>query len=273
MKKYLAYSICALLLTSAVEVSAQTSDKRHFQRADAAGEVSPELVAVLAHSELLVSQGEEFLKQGNYQAAEKSYREALTVARSSATGIDPSANRGLAEALAAQGKTMQADQVYRDLIYQEPLKWSSVAQENRTTMSFAIFLSKIGQWPEAVAVYEKALPDTTHWGDAPKIDVHFDPQFPMPAQLQALAHVAIGAEYFGHGNNKSAFSEYEKAVRSDPNSGFANYYYGYGWSHLDPKDKLRVLNTQQAKAALQKAVKIGNADIKKAATKALKDAG
>jgi len=68
-----------------------------------------------------------------------------------------------------------------------------------------------------------------------------------------------------------AFSEYTKALQLEPNWDVANYYYGYGWQWLASKCRARLGSVQQAKAALQKAILLGKADVKKAARKALKD--
>ena len=272
MKNFTIYSLLTLLLASSLTVSAQTNNVIHSPFTSATGEVDSALLAVAQHSDDIASQGDMYLKQGNFQAADESFRTALEVAKSSATGINPRATRGLAEALVGEGKTAEADQMYRTLIYEEPLKWSSYAQETRTMMRFAVLLSQTGKWSEATSVYKNALSKAT-FEDAPKLDANFDPQIPMPLLLQAMAHTAIGLEYSGHADNTAAFAEYNKGMQLQPDNPFVNYYYGIGWQRLSPADRAKFGTAQQAKAALQKAVLIGNADVKKAAQKALKDAG
>lgn len=220
-------------------------------------------------SDELRDTGEDLLTEGHYAAAELDFRQALAVQPG-----NPWPYAGLAEALEAQGRTREALAAYRTLIFPAPNGvLSSASNEVRTQMGYAIALSQLGRWPEAVAVYEKALKDTTHFGDAPRINVHFDPGVPQPVQLQALAHVATGMQYTGSGLNKRAYVQFYQALSLDSDSPFTNYYYGYGWRSLDPTDQVRIMHTQQAKAALQKAVKIGNANVKAAALKALKSAG
>lgn len=226
---------------------------------------TPEQVKTIQQSGGLVDQGNMLLSASNPVAAEKAFRAALAL-----EGWNAEADPGLAEALAAQGKINEALRVYRTLIYQYPRNLSSVAHDRRTQMHYAILLSQTGQWQEAVSVYEKNLPSAVY-GDAPKLDVHFDPRAPMPFQLQAMAHVASGMEYTGHGQMKEAFGEYEQATHLAPDSAFANYYYGYGWQNLAPKDRAKLLNQEQAKAAFSKAVQLGKGEIKEAAQKALKD--
>ena len=58
-------------------------------------------------------------------------------------------------------------------------------------------------------------------------------------------------------------------MRLAPDSPLANYYYGYGWQHLDLKSRTRTANAQRAKAAFQKAAALGGTDVKKAAGEAL----
>ncbi len=225
---------------------------------------TPQQVVATQQSGILVDQGRALLNAGNPDAAEGDFRAALVLGSWNAE-----ADAGLAEALTAQGRTAEALRLYRTLIYTYPRNLSSVAQDHRILMHYVILLSQLGQWEEAVSIYEKVLPDTTHFGDAPRIDVHFDPRVPMPIHLQAMAYVVSGMEYTGHGETTDAFREYEKASHLAPDSPFANYYYGYGWQVLDPKAKM--LHQEQAKAAFAKAVQLGKGDLKKAAEKALKD--
>jgi tetratricopeptide (TPR) repeat protein len=225
---------------------------------------TPEQEQTLQRSADLVNQGQALMEKGAYAAAEKDFKEALVLESDNATA-DP----GLAEALAKQNKITEALQVYRNLIYQYPRNMSSVAQNVGTLMHYAILLSQTGQWKEAVSIYEKALPSAVYHG-MPKLDVHFDPQIPMPVQLQAIAHVACGIELSGHGDNPQAFKEYEKGSYLAPDSALVNYYFGDGWQQLSPAEQAKFGRAAQAKAALQKAVRLGKGPVKKAAQKALR---
>jgi len=104
-----------------------------------------------------------------------------------------------------------------------------------------------------------------------------NPAFPQPVALAAAAHIALGldanwrCDALGELEHDRAFSEYTKALQLEPNWDVANYYYGYGWQWLASKCRARLGSVQQAKAALQKAILLGKADVKKAARKALKD--
>ena len=231
-------------------------------------DLTPEETATIQRADDLVAAGDASCQAGNYAEGEKDYKAAKVV-----QDWNVFAERGLAEALVGEGRYSEAVEIYRTLLAPNPRIGSSVYQEARTQMGFAIALSQDGQWEEAVSVYEQELPNTINWGAAPRIEVHFNPNVPKPSQLQALAHVAIGTEYLGHSGREEAFLEFIKAMQSDPNSAYSNYYYGYGWRGLTPADQAKFGTAQQAKAALQKAVLIGNADVKKAAEKALKAAG
>jgi len=227
---------------------------------------TPQEMANLHQEDLLNAAGEKALRSGRYVEAEKDFRAIQSLDR-----LDAGAYRGIGEALAGQGRLAEAVQAYQTLIYQDRFKWSSIAQDTRTLMHYAILLSEMGRWPEAVSVYEKALPTTPNFGDVPIMGVHFDPRVPMPVQLQTVAHIASGMEYYGGGEKKDAFSEFNEAAVLAPDSALANYYYGFGWRSLDPKDQAKIGSVQQAKSALQKAVLLGKGDVKKAAEKALKD--
>ena len=87
-------------------------------------------------------------------------------------------------------------------------------------------------------------------------------------------HIAQGLTYGvatwgGHMRQEEAMTEFNQALHLSPDSAVANYYYGYGWQQLDLKSRTRVANTQRAKAAFQKAARLGGADVKKAATEEL----
>ena len=231
-------------------------------------DLTPEETATIQHSDDLVAAGDAACRAGDYAEGEKDYKDAKVV-----QDWNVYADRGLAEALVGEGRYSEAVEIYRTLLAPNPHVVSGAIQETRTQMGFAIALSHVGEWEEAISIYEHELPNTIYFGDAPQIDVHFNPQVPRPAQLQALAHVAIGAEYLGHSAAEEAFSEFAKAMQSDPNSAYSNYYYGYTWQRLSPAERMKFGTAQQAKAALQKAVKIGDANVKAAAAKALKNAG
>ena len=68
---------------------------------------------------------------------------------------------------------------------------------------------------------------------------------------------------------KEAFAEYGKALQLAPDSDLANYYYGVGWNNLSPAERKQFGSFQQAKAALEKAVKLAKGPLKVKAQKAL----
>ncbi len=223
-----------------------------------------EEMLVLQQEDLLNEAGENALLVKHYEEAEADYRAIQSI-----DALDAGAYQGLGEALTGQGRVKEAIQAYQTLIYKDPFKWSSIAQEVRTQMYYAALLGQTGHWTEAVSIYEKALANVPKFGDTPLAETHFNPRLPMPTQLWTMAHIASGLQWQGSGENKAAFIEFGKAMSLDSDSVFANYYYGYGWQRLDPKDKAKIENAQQAKAALEKAVKLGKPDVKKAAQKAL----
>ncbi len=261
MKKASIYA-AIFALSCTLPVTAQV-----IHRVSASGELPSDSLSI--REVALVSSGESLLSAGNFPAAEEDFRSAMAVSAMRVPGFDISAERGLAETLAAMGKTEEAFQLYRTIIYAYPRSTSSVAQESRSLMRFALLLSQTGQWAEAVSLYNKALSNTTY-GDAPKLDMRFDQQVPMPQHLQALAHVACGMEFSGHGQNIAALKEFASGHRIAPDSPLTNYYYGQGWQKLSPTERAQFGTAQQARAALQKAVKLGKGDVKLAAAKALK---
>ena len=243
--------------------------------------------------------GTEELRDGNNILAEEDFRQALALDEVSTPSYE-----GLALTLTAEGRKVEAIQVYRKIFYDLSVRGvqaptdpdamafradvlrnpvahgSSGSASSEDGLTYALLLNETGQWAEAVTVYESALP-LLPGGDLPKVDVHFSQDKPQPLELEAAAHVALGLDLSftgwedgqSTGQNQKAMKNYEAALRLEPKWPLANYYYGVGWQRLSPIERAKFGSAQQAKAALQKAVKIGNASIKAAAEKALKSAG
>jgi len=201
------------------------------------------------------------LDAGQYAEAEADAQQSISVGPDS--GL---AQEFLAASLNAQGKTQEALQAYKVM-----------ADEGdvfpRNLVPYAVLLLKSGQWSQAATIYNKALPNL---GDMIQANSHFSPDVPQPRELAVALHVAQGLTYIGdagwgsHSRHEEAMGEFDQALRLAPDSALANYYYGFGWQHLDLKSHTRAANAQQAKAAFQKAAALGGADVKKAAGEELR---
>ncbi len=207
------------------------------------------------------------LHAGRYAEAEVEARQALSL------GLDSGATYGmLGAALAAQGKTQEALQVYHAMVDGQ----DRPVGQTRYLLPYALLLLKSGQWAHAVAAYNAALPLLDE-GELMRANSHFSPDEPEPVALAVALHIALGLTYSarsdwaGESQHKEMMAEFGKALELAPDADLANYYYGYGWHSLDPKERANMGSVQQAKAALQKAVLLGKADVKKAARKVLKD--
>ena len=115
-----------------------------------------------------------------------------------------------------------------------------------------------------------------HDKDVMRANSHFSSEVPDFPTLAAAIHVAYGMVFSSESNwaaqsqDTEAVGEYSKALQLAPNSPLANYCYGQGWQKLSPAERKQFGTAQQAKAALQKAVKLGKGGVKLAAAKALK---
>jgi tetratricopeptide (TPR) repeat protein len=201
------------------------------------------------------------LHAGNYVRAEDEARqsEALDVL----AGVSQEV---LAAALDAQGKDQEAIQEYRAM---------AIGGQPRNLLPYAELLLKSGQWAQAVAVYNQALPRLGH-EELEQITSHFLPDVPEPTGLAIAIHLERGrlfsgtTSWGGETQNTEAMTEYAKALQLAPDNALANYYYGVGWHKLSPAERVKFGHADQAKAALQKAAQAGDASVKKMAEAMLK---
>ncbi len=209
--------------------------------------------------------GVEALRGKNYPVAEDYFQSVID------GKPDGSAYFGLAETLVAEGHIPEAMQNYRMIFHPVPyVSWGGTYM-TKAHLEYALLLNESGQWAEAVAHYNAALSSIPSGEGMPKLNVQLDLNTPLHSVLAAAAHIGIGLyeNAFEPENSVQAFQEYTASMQLAPDWDAANYYYGYGWGRLDPKDRAKVGSFQQAKAALQKAVKFGKGDVKVAAQKAL----
>lgn len=225
--------------------------------------------------------GKDALHTGDFVAAEQFVREAINISDA------PWLQYELAQSLSGQGRTADAIQVYRSVIYQkkqddgtqatvavsqnpnemqsgmylgECLSW----EESEDWMRYALLLSQTGQQKEATKIYLKALPLTPLLGDQNKKTLSDTDHMSLSA-FQAATHIAIGLCVSQTTGAEAAMREYVKAQQLQPDSPLTNYYYGYGWVSLGAVNQPKFASPDQAKAALEKAVTLGTGDVSAAA--------
>ncbi len=226
-------------------------------------QITPERQAFLEKTAQVVHDAAASLHAGRYAQAETEAREALSRGHDSDVGEEV-----LAAALDAQGKNQEALHAYRVMVVDEQ------AQYPRVLFPYALLLLKSGQWGQAATVYNQAIAQFPE-KDLLRANSHFAPDTPEPVALAVALHIAQGVMYdagddwAGEGQYKEMMAEFSKALRLAPDADLANYYYGFGWEKLNPKERLEFGSGQQAKASLKKAILMGRADVKEAARKTL----
>lgn len=235
---------------------------------------TPEGLAKKTRAETLAWAAATAFQSRNYAQAESQAKQALSV--------DPSNGMGeevLAQALEAQGKDQKALRQYQTVV-------EHYDTHPRNLLPLAQLLLKSGQWTQALALYNRVLPSlpdvgphleaiVVHDSDAMQASSHFSAAAPDPLGLATAIHIARGLVYnstsgwAGDSQDTQAMAEYAKAFQLAPNNALTNYYYGTGWQKLGPAERAKFGDAQQAKAALEKAVKLGKPDVKEAAQKAL----
>jgi len=267
------WAVLGLLLNAVCTLVSQPAQAQGMDQEHRRVPIPPQAYKASRDSLRLAKTAAASLHAGHYAQAEAESRQALSI-----DPFDGVAQEVLAAALDAQGQEQEAFQLYHVIVVDQK------DDQPRNLVPYALLLLKSGQWEQAVAVYNQALP---HLGDKELTDLgyadliqatrHFSPDVPQPVALAAALHIARGLTYSGQcgwadaPQNTEALAEFGKALQLAPYSPLANYYYGSGWQQLSPAERARIGSFQQAKAALQKAILLGKGDLKKAAQKALKD--
>lgn len=202
------------------------------------------------------------LHSGDYAKAEGEAREAV------ALEILPSiADEVLAASLDSQGKNQEALQIYKTLV-------SYGVCNPRNLLPYAQLLLKSGDWKQALKMYNQAGSQFPT-GSLMFVPSHFSSDVPEPGALATALYIEhgrlynAGTNWAGQAQNIEAMAQYAKALQLSPNNAVVNYFYGTGWQKLSPAEGAKFGDAAQAKAALQKAVKLGKPDVKEAAQKAL----
>ena len=258
------YSVLAVCLSAAPTVMGQTPQKDTLARSISANPApyTPEHLAASVQQAAINHAAAVSLHAGRYAEAEAEARRSLSL------DSDGMADEVLAVALDTQGKEQEALQAYHVIVVEQK------AMYPRVLLPYSLLLLKSGQWEQALAVYNQALPLLGHEA-LEQESSHFSPDAPSPTALAVAIHLERGQLYnaapdwAGEAQNTEAMAEYQKALQLAPDSALTNFYYGQGWQKLSPAEQAKFGTAQQTRAALQKAVKIGKGNVKKAAQKAL----
>ena len=209
--------------------------------------------------------GQSRLKQGNVNGAVEVFRAAVDLRPR------PEAYEMLIDALLLARRDAEALATFREYVYPKPgRKINSSGNQNADTLlRFALLLAKAGQYDEAITVYQAGEAKVANvFG--PRVDVAFFPKAFNRAAFEAAVHTCLGLKgrYFrddpkGVKANAFALAEYRKAIAAKPDFALAHFYLG---------ETLRVVHgglTDEARAAYEKAAKLGRGAVVERAQKAL----
>ncbi len=202
--------------------------------------------------------GEEALSLGQNEKAIKAFQEAIQI-----EPFGGFASQRLAEAYQANHQPEQAIAAYRALIYPKPGQdWTTSNRVSATVlMKYCLVLLQMGQEQEALAMYNRGLPLLNYDNGKPKLKVLLPAIGPdgspyTPQFLQAMACLGIGIDTSGFDE-----ARLREAVELAPDSVAANFYLG---------KYLYASNKVGAKAALEKAIQLGDSTTAEEADKYLK---
>ncbi len=212
-----------------------------------------------------INQGDAFLKAGKAEAARHCYELAIDYVPNDAVAL-----QRIAKAYAIEGKVTEASQAYHKLFYEA--KWQTVGGSPTVYLEYAVILAKTGKPAEAVMFYQEGTRRVNYMDGKQNLKVLLpelvaerilpDQVRYTPEHLQALAETAIAHEELGFGSNKEALAHLQEAVKLFPDSPVTHYYLG---------DALRIKDHIRAKAAYEKAARLGDDQTQAAVKTVLKE--
>lgn len=209
--------------------------------------------------------GQRLVKQRDLDGAAEAFRAAVDLRPR------PEAYEMLIDALLLARRDAEALATFREYVYPKPGRKinSSGNQDADTLLHFALLLAKMGQYEEAIAVYQAGEAKVSNvFG--PRVDLAFFPKAFNKAVFEAAVRTCLGLEARmfrtdpeGVKANTIALAEYRKAIAAKPDFALAHFYLG---------ETLRVVNgglSAEARAAYEKAAKLGRGEVATKAQEAL----
>jgi len=260
-KRQIGVTVGVLIICTAVCIQAQNHP--YVQIGGGPTPLTPAQRATLNRIGQLDKSAAAELDRDHYAKAEADARHSMSLGHDSGVALEL-----FAQSLNAQGKTQEALKAYRQIYHQG-------GHFPRNLLPYAQLLLETGHVSQAVVVYNESL-YSLDFGNLVKANSHFSPGKANRTQLASAIHVAQGLTYAssdswgGSSQVEKAMDEFDQALRLQPDSALANYYYGYGWQKLPTTEKLKAQTAAKAKASLMIAAASGSDDIKKAAADSLR---
>ncbi len=178
-------------------------------------------------------------QDGRYRDAERYYHAALA--------IDPMWEYyayDLAESQARQGRTREAIATYRSIVYPPANQaWTySDSYDARTLLRYCVLLCETHQWPEAVAVFDKAVrpetPDEDPEWRYPAFDAKGAPDY---TKLLAWTHFCLGKGSLFNISSAEALQQFDTAIKLKPDWEQAQFYLANTLQEMRRNDEARAI--------------------------------
>ena len=201
----------------------------------------------------MTKQGDEFAKEGAWDAAVESYAGALDI-----TPGYQQALYGIANCAGAAGDDRDELLFYRRAIYSNsPLNGGFREGNFEPLMKFALLLSQAGQEQEALMIYNHTAVAINFEDGRPSIPVLLPVLGPggatyTPQRLQAMAMVGLALQHIG--DTKKQIELLTEALRLAPDSVAANFYMGDAYDLEN--------HTAAARRYYERARKLGDAAVR-----------
>ncbi len=167
--------------------------------------------------------------------------------------------KGLARALDAQGKTLQAFAAYQKA-FELPkgrMEYSTFPDDIEALARYGTLCEAFGQHEAAARAYQKAQEQLYTWSSVP-LEIQADSQYAASQQLPAMLEVVRGLALIREDKTEKALTALQQAASLQPKDARVQYYLGYGYRKAG--------QFAQAQAAFQKAARLDKEGTVRAAT-------
>jgi tetratricopeptide (TPR) repeat protein len=269
------FSLCFAAASIAAQADAFATQTAASSANATTGMGTPEELQQANDIQIAITLGEKSFKEGKIDQAIQILQELVDQKRIASRN---DIKLILAEAYAKKGDKEKAATLYREVMYDPKTGKMDGGHYPRQYMRFSILLCHLKEYDEAMLAYNTGMPFLEARSDSDTVWQLLDPSFDRasfsPVRLEAAAWAAMAVDIV---NIEDTTEGLRKAIELRPNFAAAHLFYGkwlLGMRHVAKyqKEPERAEIIAAGKAALRRAMELGDSRIREMADERLKSA-